>query len=208
MTRSLFAGLLLLLLVAAAVPMHAQTTATLWLSSEHNGGGGRFPSSRPNSTVNFDDGSGYGAGVERMFGAHLSGELAVFRVTSSAELRDGNTPFVSLGDVELTPITAMLRYHFRPRSAFDVYVGGGAAYVRTADLDSADLRADGLAPLHLDEETTSVIGGGVLWTFSPRWGAAIDARYLPLKLHARAIGTSAAASIDPLIVSAGLRIRF
>lgn len=206
MKRSIFPALLLAFLATA--PLHAQTAVTVWLSSQQNGGGERFPASRPDATIEFDDGSGYGVGVSRRFGARLSGELAVFRTSSAGGLHDDGAQFVSLGDVELTPVTAMLRYHFRPGSVFDVYVGGGAAYVMTGDLDSADLRADGLAPLALDDETTFVAGGGVTWSFSDRWSASLDARYLPLTLRASARGAAGEASIDPLILSAGLAIRF
>jgi outer membrane protein W len=198
--------LLLALLISA--PLHAQTAVTVWLSSQQNGGGDRFPASRPDATIEFANGSGYGASISRMFGARLSGELALFRTSSEGNLRANNVDFVDLGDVELTPITAMLRYHFRPRAPLDVYLGAGAAYVMTGDLDSADLRADGLAPLELDEETTAVVGGGLTWSFSDRWGASLDARYLPVTLHANAAGQSGEAGIDPLILSAGLRFRF
>jgi outer membrane protein W len=205
MKRSIF---LVLLACLTTATLQAQTAVTVWLSSQQNGGGDRFPASRPNATIEFANGSGYGASVSRMFGARLSGELSVFQTSSDGGLRDNGVEFVSLGDVELTPVTAMLRYHFRPGSPLDVYVGGGGAYVMTADLDSADLRADGLAPLELDEETAFVIGGGLTWSFSDRWGASLDARYLPLTLHASAAGTSGEAAIDPLILSAGVRVRF
>ncbi|HYC60013.1 MAG TPA: OmpW family outer membrane protein [Thermoanaerobaculia bacterium] len=198
----------MLLALLLATPLHAQTAVTLWLSSQQNNGGDSFPASLPNATTEFDDGSGYGASISRMFGARLSGELSIFRTTSGGELRASNTTLADLGDVELTPIMAMGRYHFRPDAPLDVYLGAGAAYVMTGDLDSADLRADGLAPLELDEETAMVFGGGIIWTFSERLAVTLDARVLPLTLHARANGQSADAGIDPLIVSAGLRIRF
>ncbi len=205
MTRSMF---LVLLAFLTTAPLRAQTAVTVWLSSQQNGGGDRFPASRPNATIEFADGSGYGVSASRMFGTRLSGELSVFRTSSGGGLRDGGIEFVSLGDVELTPVTAMLRVHFRPGSPLDVYVGGGGAYVMTGDLDSADLRADGLAPLELEDETTFVVGGGVTWSFSDRWGVSLDARYLPLTLRGSARGSTAEAAIDPLILSAGLTIRF
>jgi outer membrane protein W len=205
MNRSIF---LVLFALLATAPLRAQTAVTVWLSSQQNGGGDRFPSSRPDATIEFANGSGYGVSASRMFGTRLSGELSLFRTSSAGSLRDGGVAFVSLGDVELTPVTAMLRVHFRPGSPLGVYAGGGAAYVMTGDLDSADLRDDGLAPLELEEETTLVVGAGVTWSFSDRWGASLDARYLPLTLRGSAQGSTAEAAIDPLILSAGLTIRF
>jgi outer membrane protein W len=205
MNRWIFITLLAGLVTA---PLRAQTAVTVWLSSQQNGGGDRFPASRPDATIDFESGSGYGVSVSYMLGARFSGELSVFRTSSHGGLRDNGLEFVSLGDVELTPITAMFRYHFRPDTSFDLYIGGGGAYVITADLDSADLRDDELAPVKLDEELTFVAGAGVIWSFSRRWGASLDARYLPLTLHGNALGMSGDASIDPLILSAGLRVRF
>jgi outer membrane protein W len=199
---------LMVLLACFSMPLSAQTAVTVWLSSQQNGGGDAFPASRPDATIEFAAGSGFGVSVNRMFGRKLSGELSLFRLTSDAALEAAGVDFVSLGEVELTPLMAMLQYHFRPDAPLDVYVGAGAAYVVIADLDSADLRADGLAPLELDEEVTAVFGGGVTWSFSQRWGASLDARYLPLTLHAHGVGEMAQAGMDPLLVSAGLRLRF
>lgn len=199
---------LLIATLFTAPLLHAQTSVTAWLSSQQNSGGDSFAASEPNATTEFENGSGYGASISRMFGARVSGELAIFRTTSEGSLRANGLTIADLGEVELTPIMAMARYHFRPGAPLDVYVGAGAAYVMTDDLDSADLRADDLAPLELEEETTVVLGGGVTWSFSERFGATLDARMLPLTLRARANGESAEAGIDPLIVSAGLRVRF
>jgi len=200
--------LALLLATLTAAPLHAQTAVTIWLSSQQNSGGDSFPASQSNATTEFESGSGYGASISRMFGARVSGELSIFRTASGGTLRANNSTLADLGDVELTPIMAMARYHFRPDAPLDVYLGAGAAYVMNGDLDSADLRADGLAPLDLEEETAVVFGGGITWAFSDRLGATLDARFLPLTLRANANGQSADAGIDPLIVSAGLRIRF
>lgn len=198
----------LLMATLITAPLQAQTAVTLWLSSQQNNGGDSFTASQPDATTEFENGSGYGASISRVFGARVSGELAIFRTSSEGRLRANNATLAGLGDVELTPIMAMARYHFRPDAPLDVYVGAGAAYVMTEDLDSADLRADDLAPLGLDEETAVVFGGGLTWNFAERLGATLDARVMPLSLRARANGQSAEAGIDPLLLSAGLRIRF
>ena len=205
MTRWIFIVFSAFLMTA---PLRAQTAITVWLSSQQNGGGDRFPASRPDATIDFENGSGYGVSASRMLGRRLSGELAVFRTSSDGGLRDDGVEFVSLGEVELTPITAMLQVHFRPDSPFDAYIGGGGAWVMTGDLDSPDLRDDGLAPVKLDDEITFVAGAGVIWSFTEKWGVSLDARYLPLTLHGSAMGSAGDASIDPLILSGGLRVRF
>src|SRR5690349_18572921 len=47
--------LILATLLLAATPLCAQSSITLWLSSQHNGGGDHFPASGPDVTVEFDN---------------------------------------------------------------------------------------------------------------------------------------------------------
>lgn len=202
--------LLLLALLTLAASLHAQTSATFWLSSQKNGADSPFPSQTRTLTSHFDDSNGFGASIARRFGS-FSGELAVFRQSSSGSIRQiGSDERFSLGDLKITPITGMLRYHFRPAAAFDMHIGAGAAYVLAGDLDSADIRAEGLTPIEIGNELTTVVGAGITYDLGSRWGIALDARYLPLSLGGRPDPNEERieTSLDPLLVSAGLRFRF
>jgi outer membrane protein W len=204
MKKLIFTALLL-----TALPLAAQSTdVTVWVSSQMNSDGGRFADDE-DAEVRFDNGSGYGVSVSRAFTRRLSGELALFRTSSSAEIREG-TQRLDLGDIELTPITAMLRYHVAHGARAGAYVGAGLAHVMADDLDTADLRALGIAPVRLDSETAAVIGAGVTIDLNARWGLAVDARYIPLELSGRAAGDSDRLSVDmdPLLISGGVRVRF
>jgi predicted porin len=183
--------ILLLLLLTSS--LHAQTSVTGWLSAQRNSGGGDFPHPTRDLTIDFENGSGFGASVAHQRG-RWSGELAVFRLTSEGRILENGQNVFDLGDVELTPVTAMLRYHFGR-----VYIGAGVAYVSADDIDTTEI----------DSETTGVIGAGFTYDFSPRWGVALDARYMPLTLGGNPEPDQRIeASLDPLIVSAGLRVRF
>ena len=191
-----------------AASLSAQSTsAILYLTGQVNDDGSTFTDD-PGVTAEFETGVGFGAAVSRMFGANLSGELAIFRTTSSGNVREGGQDVLDLGDLDLTPVTAMLRYHFRPQQRVDVYIGGGIAQVFADDLDSDDLRAEGLGPVEIEDKTTGVLGAGVTVNLSERWGLVFDARYLPLDLSASAGGENASAQLDPLLISAGVRIAF
>lgn len=198
--------ILLLLLLTTA--LHAQTTATIFLSRASTAGDSAF-APEPGAQTHFDDGSGFGASLARSFGP-LSAELALFRLSTPASIRANGTDVFSLGDIDVTPITAMLRYHFLRGRAWDVYAGAGAAYVRTGDIESDDTRAEGLEPIQVDNVTTAVFGGGIAYDFGNRLGVTLDARYLPLTLRGRpeADEDEIEADLDPLVLSAGLRIRF
>jgi opacity protein-like surface antigen len=185
--------ILLLLLFTASV--HAQTTVTGWLSMQRNGDGGTFPHPTRTLTTDIENGRGFGASIARQFGS-FSGELAVFRLSSEGRILENGQSVFDLGDVELTPVMAMVRYHVGSH----LYVGAGAAYVMTDDIDGTEI----------DSETAAVFGAGITYDFSPRWGVALDARYLPLSVGGRPSEEDerVEANLDPLIVSAGLRVRF
>ena len=74
----------------------------------------------------------------------------------------------------------------------------------TSDLETETARVS------LGNETTFVSGAGVTWDFSQRWGVVADVRYVPLTIGARPEPDEDRidASIDPILVSAGLRLRF
>ena len=200
----------LAVIVSLASPLAAQSTdLTLWLTSQRNDEGGRFSPS-DDEEVRFDSGSGFGVSVSRFAARHsVSGELAVFRTSSSASLRDGGQTLASLGDVDLMPVTAMIRVHRRAR-AVDLYAGAGVAYVLVGDLESADLDAAGVGPVKMSNKTTYAFGAGVSFALTPRIGLALDARFIPLELQGRLEpqDEELSASLDPLLLSGGVRFRF
>lgn len=202
--------LLMLLLVVCAPPVAAQPNdATIWISRQMNDGGGRISPDEDVET-RLDDGSGFGVSVSRMFTTRISGELAIFRSSSSARLVSGPTARLDLGDLDLTPAMAMARYHFFPGRTLDVYVGGGLAHVLADDLESADLREAGIAPVRIENRTTTAFGAGMLVSLTSRAGLALDARYIPLEVVARVPGDDGRVhvTIDPLLISVGVRVRF
>lgn len=191
--------LLLPLLLLTSTTVFAQSnTLTLFATSQQNGGGSSFTGDPGEIlTVEFDSGSGFGASWARDLRGRLSLEGAIFRTSSEVRITDG-VASLSLGDLDLTPITAMVRAHLRKGGPFDAYAGAGGAYVMASDVDDVPV----------DDELTFVIGAGVTWDFSQRVGIALDARYLPLTLSGDADGENVDADMDPLLVSLGLRLRF
>lgn len=198
-------NLLLAAIIFIALPLAAQqTSVTVWVSSQQNDSGTSSDDAR------IDNGSGFGLSLARHFTPRLSGELAVFRTSSTTRLLDGFGDFVDIGDLEMMPVTAMLRWHFRSGQPLGMYVGAGIAHVMVDDIESALLRANGIDSIEVGDETTGIVGVGVTYDFSDRWGIAADARYMPLSLSGGPAGTEelVEADLDPLILSAGVRLRF
>ena len=201
---------LAVLIMSIAMPLAAQSNeAGLWLTMQINESGGRFAAGETEE-ARFDNGSGFGVSVSRKFGDRISGELALFRTSSSAEVREAGVTLAELGDIDLMPLTAMARYHFLAGRKVDLYAGAGIAHVMAGELDSADLRAAGLAPVRLDDETTMALGAGVSIALTPRVAIAADARFVSFEISGRATGDDERFSSDlnPLLLSAGIKVRF
>jgi outer membrane protein W len=192
------------LTAALASPLAAQSsTLTLFVTQQQNSGSARIPDS--DVRAEFDDPSAFGASIAHAFGSRFSGELAVFRATPNVTLRDSSGASATLGDLSLTEITLMARVHTRRDAPLGFYAGAGGAAVLTGDVFNREF-----GDVELDDEYTFAIGAGATWDFTPRIGLALDARYLPLTLHGRPVGEDVEidADLNPLLISAGLRIRF
>jgi outer membrane protein W len=200
MQRAVWLPLLLLL----SAPLFAQSSLTFFVTWQQNGGSSPVPSDDGlDLTVSFDDSSGLGAAYARVFGSRFSGEVAVFSTTSDLRVSESAGDSLVVGDIDLMPITAMLRIHLRRDGPFDAYAAAGAAYAITGDVD-----VDDPDRLTVDDVLTLAIGAGASWNFTPRLGLVLDARYLPLTLSPRAEGQDIDADMDPMLLSAGVRIRF
>jgi outer membrane protein W len=196
--------LLPLLLLLFTSPLLAQSNAlTLFVTSQHNGGGSRFPDPTRDLRIEFDTGSGAGVAFDHAFGRRYSAEVALFHTTSHASIRQAGVGSQRVGDIELTPVTIMARAHSRSGGTFGLYAGAGLAYVMAGDLRNPDA---GTVPI--GNKTTFAVGGGAIWNFGRRAGIVLDARYLPLKLEGHVTSETIDAKIDPLLLSLGLRIRF
>ena len=193
----------ILFLLLLSTPVLAQSSFTFFGTSQQNGGGSRFPSATRDLRTEFDSGTGFGASYTRAFGGRYSGELAVFRLGSSARVREVGLGSQRIGDVDMTTITAMARIHLRPNGPFDVYAGAGAAYALVDDLMN-----DEAGRVPMDSDATLAIGAGLAYDVTARTAVVFDARYLPLALRGEVEDETIEADMNPLLLSLGLRLRF
>ncbi|MFN2240190.1 MAG: OmpW family protein [Thermoanaerobaculia bacterium] len=198
----------LLLVLVAALPALAQNPVDInvfasWVDAQ----GSTVFAEGPET--NFESGDGFGVSVNWFWGRNLSTELSASALTIDAGLDLGGEPFVDLGSVDLTPISLTLQYHFARDSVIDPYLGVGAAWVLVEDLESDHLDLlDG--PLEADDEFTYVLNAGLGIRLTQSFGLYLDAKYMPLEIAARPAGATEDIKfeVDPMIVSAGIRLRF
>ena len=199
-----------LIFVVSAAPLSAQDRSleiAVWGSSVQMQGSNSF---EDGFETELESGTGLGLTTGIFVTNRLSVEAGVFVLSSDAALDFDGVDQLSLGSIDLVPITLGAQFHFLGQSRFDPSIGGGVAYVMAEDLESADLTGVGLGAIELDDEVTLYVNGGLGFQFTPSIGVALDARYIPYKPVSASSVTGAEEDLDlsPLILSAGIRFRF
>lgn len=158
--------------------------------------------------ISLDDDEGFGFAYVNEFAPALSLELSVARIEPSllASADDFPVP-VRLGELEMTPITAAIRYHFLPGARVSPYVGAGAAYVLYDELRFEDDDDD---TVDFENSLGYLASAGVDFRVTDFIGINVDAKYLKSESEASGEGDpeSLDFEIDPLITSVGVSFRF
>ncbi|HVT03118.1 MAG TPA: OmpW family outer membrane protein [Thermoanaerobaculia bacterium] len=164
--------------------------------------------------VAFDSKVGYGLALNVFVSPHLSAEFGASVVEPDAR-------FVSVLDpasgtrskLRMIPFTGVLQLHLGAAS-FDPYIGAGVAYVTfdqvkdVGDLDNVNIH-------QIDFKNDYGYAGNVGFNFELNKNLAlnVDAKYVPLRSGVRVSfagsdSTRSDVKINPLIISAGLGLRF
>lgn len=201
-----------LLALSLSVPAFAQrsfdlTGNVVWLDPS---GGGSFEDLQDPTDIEFEPSVGYGLAANIFFSDRVSAEFAIARVSPEAQVRRravGGRP----GQLDMMPVTAVLQFHLAPNAFIDPYIGGGAAYVLFDDYDSNGV--ENLDRIDVEDDVGFAINAGVGIRLGGRLGLTIDAKYVPLEANATAVNvtgpdTEGRIDVSPIIVSAGLTLRF
>lgn len=199
-------GMILVLLLTASSAM-AQVEMTVYgtrldVTAENRYKGG--------VDLKWDDGSGFGAGINWFVTDRFSAELAVFGVRSEGVMRLGEQTIADLGSLDLLPISLLAQFHLAKDSRFDPYLGAGVAYVMSDDLVSDDLDALEAGAVDLEDLATWAINGGLVVRLTDNFRVVVDARYFDYKPTSFSTGddTQVDLEIKPLLLSLGARFRF
>jgi outer membrane protein len=189
---------------------------TGWAAWVDTNSSGTFNSSSPNQPfdVNFNGKLGYGAGANVFFGNGVSLSLDAVEVRPKTTLRV--RPLATTGvsfsgsGLRMTPLSAVLQYHFAPRGVIDPYIGAGAAYVL---FDNVNGRGNlNVNKINFKDDVGLALNGGIAFRITPRIALTADGKYVPLKSSATAVYTSGTTTtrvkINPVIFSGGLTFRF
>lgn len=199
-------GMILVLLLVASSAM-AQIEMTVYGTMVDIAGENRY---RDGVDLKWDDGSGFGAGINYFVTRRFSAELAVFGVRSEGVLRLGGVTIADLGSLDLLPISLLAQFHLAPGSRFDPYIGAGAAYVLSDDLTSDDLDALEAGTVDLEDSFTGAVNAGLAIRITENFGVVLDGRYFDYKPTSFSTGDDSQVDLElqPLLLSVGARFRF
>lgn len=163
------------------------------------------------SSIDFDDATGYGVSINHFWSNSLSTEVAAHRLESDGSIAIDGTTALDIGKLKLTAITAAVQWHFMKGGRFSPYVGAGIAHVSADDLSSNDLDLAGIGEVAIDTDTTWMADAGLNVNFGSRFAVGVDAKYVPYSPDSAPVGApddSVELDFNPLVVSAGVRLRF
>lgn len=176
-------------------------------------GGGELEDLADPADIDFDASTGYGASVNFFIGERFSIDIGAAVVSPETRIRrravgaPGGTT-----EIDMVPITAILQWHFMPDGVIDPYIGGGAAYVLFEDAE--DIGLGDLDRIDLQDDVGFVVNAGLGIRLGNRFAIVVDGKYVPIEADATAINLGNTVNedtrvdISPIILSAGLQLRF
>ena len=195
--------------LAAADRSFELTGWASWVDTNSN----TFNSSSPNQAFNliFHQKVGYGAGANIFFSHNISTEFSIVEVRPKTSFVSTSGDTLVGGNLRMTPITAVLQFHFIPGGFVDPYVGAGAAYVLFDNVNGPG--SIGVSKINLKDDVGLAVNAGVGFAIARNLAITVDGKYVPLKSSATAVyvtgpNTTQRIKINPAMLSAGLTFRF
>jgi len=165
--------------------------------------------------VAFDSKAGYGLALNVFVSPRLSAEFGASVVEPDARFVSVVDPTVgTTSKVRMIPFTGVLQLHLGG-GGFDPYIGAGVAYVTFDRVDNVgDLRHVNIDKINFKDDYGYAGNVGFNFEFSKNLALNVDAKYVPLRSGVRVSSNSGVVTsgsdvkINPLIISAGLGLRF
>ncbi len=189
-----------LALALATLPLAAQTNDVgVWYATAQI---------KDSTGLSFDNAKGFGVSFNHFWTGPLSTEFSVSSLRANAGIDIAGTRALDVGRLKLMPFTANLQWHFARGSMFAPYIGAGLAYVSAKDLSSADLDAAGIGRVKIDHKASWDANAGVNIGLGKMFAVAIDGKYIKYEPDSTAAGTTEKLKLDPVVISAGIKLRW
>jgi outer membrane protein len=203
MKKTLLAALVLLL----ATPLLAQgrSVDVMGFATYVDLSGGDVILGNDASSLNFDTDQGYGLGINVFLTRRLSAEITASEIKPDGRVSSGGT--IVDTQLDMLPITGVLQYHFNPEGKLDPYVGMGVAYLIFDEFSSKDPSLD-LSDVDIRNDYGAVFNAGLTFEFGFGFAVMGDIKYVPVENTITTTIGETKIDLNPLIVSAGVAVRF
>jgi outer membrane protein W len=199
--------------LAFPISLFAQNDVGLWLNStkfKSTDLGSEIPGAT--GTLKFSQKLGYGVSFNHFSGPNMSTEFAAqqIRGKAKADVRSGTvSQSIDLGTIKHNIYSAVVQWHFIPHGFITPYVGGGAAYFNSGQLNTSANAAAGLPAetFKFKNKFTYVLNGGVNFAVAQSISVGLDGRYSPYKARDKSNSTDPGVTLNPFTLSAGVRFR-
>lgn len=154
--------------------------------------------------LEFDEDMGYGVSYNRFWFGGFSTEFAYQKL--GADLTVGFEDIrADAGELDLDILSATAQLHFARGGMFSPYIGGGVAYVsgQAGSIDEEELE-----DTDLESEVEFLANAGLDIGLTPGFAIFIDGKYILYEARGEGDSDGEALDINPLIVGAGVKLRF
>ena len=192
----------IVVLAFVAIPLFAQNDIGVWAGTSRVG-----TTNDSGSAIRFDRGNSFGVSWNHFFSAQLSTELAAFAVRHDGTIGVGGFDVLKVGQLRMTPFSAIVQWHLVHFRRIDPHLGGGLAYVRSDSLHSADLDAAGVGRVRVKSRIGWTDDAGVMFGITDKLGVGVDGRYIGYRPMSGPPDATVRLQLSPVIYSLGLRWR-
>lgn len=152
----------------------------------------------------FDEDMGVGILYNRFWFGGLSTEFAYQRLGADLTLSAEDIA-EDVSELDLDVLSGTVQLHFAQGSMISPYIGGGVAYISG---EAGAIDEDELEATDLESEIEFLANAGLNVALGRSFGIFLDGKYIMYEARGEGESDGEALDINPLIISAGLKLRF
>jgi outer membrane protein W len=204
--------ILLAALILAAPLAFAQNDVGVWLNTSTYQSTSFSDIEGGSVKIKFDSKMGYGLTFNHFSGPNMSMEFGwqQLRADAKGELAFGNIHQTEkIGDFKVNQLSALIKWHFMPRSFIVPYVGAGAAYFTGGRLETVNDPTIGQTgeTIDMDNKFGLLLNGGVNFAVARNISIGLDLRRAQYKAREKGGTLDDEVKLDPTTISLGVRFR-
>jgi outer membrane protein W len=209
-------ALLTAAMLAIPVCASAQNDFGVWVNAPQFKSSSETAISGETVKLKFDQKIGYGISWNHFSGLNMSTEFAAhqLRADAKASLHSTVPPLdvsAKLGTLKVNQFSAVMKWHFMPRSFITPYIGAGAAYFTGGQIKTVNNPSIGETgqTFKFANRFGYIANAGVNFAVTRSIAIGLDARYSPYTARDKSDPnpTTNSVKLDPTTIALGVRFR-